>query len=95
MFTGWILDTSLIVRFASWSWSSYCYFSDALYIFGFRASAPGVGSLGEHEPTSNDDGRFHPHPQLNLESTPYELFTMRPSQIMRSGGDSPIGKYGK
>ena len=53
------------------------------------------GVRGEDEPTFTAIADFDLKPQLNSPSISYELITMRPSQIMRSGGDGEIGKYGK
>jgi hypothetical protein len=68
---------------------------DALYIFGrLRASVTGV-MLGEKRSSTTKLQRKH-HLQLNDQSNNWASFTMRPSQIMRSGGgDAPLGMYGR
>jgi hypothetical protein len=64
------------------------------YIFGRLALDRGL-ALASEKGFIDDDVLSSSSTQLNDYSNNY-AFTMRPSQIMRSGGgDAPLGMYGK
>jgi hypothetical protein len=61
----------------------------------FRASGRAGEGLARMNRLPTTRQFFHLHEALNNRAIPRIIVTMRPSQIMRSGGDGEIGKYGK
>ena len=77
----------------------FALFEAPLFTFRYTLVEPGVVGLGDK---GTSDLIFQRRTfeltlqsALNHQSILYTTVTMRPSQIMRSGGGGEIGKYGK